>query len=277
MSKDNAIAVKKQRVSQMRGLLDKNAPQLVKALESRIDVEHFQRIVMTTYQRGGDRMLEADPISFLMAVVEAAQLGLKPDPNLGECYLIPRWNKAAQRVLIDFQVGYKGLLKLVRRSGAVADIQAEIVYQNDDFAVELGTSRSISHVPWYCAGADEPGEIVAAYATAVMSDGTAVFSRPLVYQDLVRRAEMSGRPGNKDWSNVWRDHFESMARKTAARDLCKWLPMPDDVAAAVTRDEYRESGVEVDPVIEVEGYAQDVVDQAPPQSLAELTEAAEEK
>ena len=219
-----------------------NTGQITKALAKMLDPEQFIRICMTHYQRGGDTMRKADPRSFVAACVEAAQLGLKPDSILGDCYLIPRWDKNAGGVMVNFQLGYRGLMKLARRGGEVSEIAAEVVYANDEFDVQLGTDRRIIHRPWYILGKSDPGEVIAAYGTAKLSDGTQVF-KVVTRRDLDAAAERSGDPRNKDLSNVWRQHFEAMCMKTAITRLGKWLPMPDDSKRALNRDEQREAGV----------------------------------
>lgn len=236
-----------QRVQMVRGMLDRNSAEIERALASRVPVELFLRVCITTYRSAGEAMLEADPRTFIGAVVEAAQLGLLPEGHLGEAYLIPVWdknyivgpNKRGARV-VQMRIGYPGLMKIARRCGDVKDIQAECVFANDDFNVTLGTERRIHHVPWYVVGRQEPGAIIAAYAT-----GEIVGSEQLAFQvvpkrDLDRIAKKSGNPKNDEPSNFWRDWPEPMSKKTAVRQLCKWLPIPDDARAAMNRDAARE-------------------------------------
>jgi recombination protein RecT len=233
-------------VSVIRGMLDANSAQLDAALVKQIDKDQFVRICMTHFQRGGDRMMEADPRTFVAACVEAAQLGLKPDSILGECYLLPRKDKRANGgkggYAVNFQIGYRGVMKLVRRGGEVSEISAEIAYENDEFSVELGTSRRIVHRPWYTIGAKEPGKIVAAYAIAKLTDG--IQFKVLPESELVEISKMSGNPFDAKQSNVWANHPAAMRMKTASLRLCKWLPMPDDSKRALLRDDNRESGIE---------------------------------
>lgn len=236
------IATVQERARQVRSMLHHNEKEITKALGKMLDPAQFLRICMTHYQRGGKKMAEADPRSFVAACVEAAQLGLKPDSILGECYLIPRWNRQAGCVLVNFQLGYPGVIKLARRGGEVSDIAPEVVYENDTFEVVLGTERKIIHRPWYSEGRTEPGEVVASYATARLRDGTIAF-KVVPRPELVRAAEASGDPRNKDWSDVWKDNFAAMAMKTAVLRLGKWLPMPDDSKRVIGRDEQREAGV----------------------------------
>ena len=238
------IATLKERTDYARGMLQQNMGEITKALAKTLDPVQFLRICMTTYQRGGDKMAKCDPRSFVAACVEAAQLGLKPDGILGECYLIPRGG------VVCLQLGYPGLIKLARRGGEVSEIVPEVAYENDKFEVTLGTDRKIVHLPWYTRGKSESGEVIAAYATARLSDGSIVF-KVVPLPELHKAAEASGDSRDKKWSSVWRDHFDPMAMKTAAIRLCKWLPMSDDSKRAIKRDEQREAGLDDEDLREI--------------------------
>lgn len=257
------IARPDQRVATVRGMLTQNQGEITKALGKELDPTQFVRICMTTYQRGGEQMMKADPRSFVAACVEAAQLGLTPDTILGECYLIPRWNKDADCILVNFQLGYQGLIKIARRGGEVSDIAAEVVYENDRFEVFLGTDRRIVHTPWFSCGKKEPGEVIAAYATAKLRDETIAF-KVVPRAELDKAAERSGKPTDKKWSSVWRDHYDTMAMKTAARRLCKWLPLPDKTKRVISRDDLRDEGIMDDDLQNVIDVVTKEVDRQPP-------------
>lgn len=248
-------------------MLTHNTPEISKALAKQLDPAQFVRTCITHYQRGDDRMLKADPRTFVMACVEAAQLGLKPDSALGECYLLPVWDSRSNGYVVDFRIGYQGMMKLARRSGDVLAISAEVAYENDLFEVVLGTEREIRHVPWYCNGASEPGEVIAAYATAKLEGGTVQFA-VLTRSQLDRRAEKSGDPRNANPSNVWRDWYDPMARKSAVRELCKWLSMDDRSRAAMRRDDLLE--VERDAADPPPGRVTQIMDM-PPESYGTPT------
>lgn len=239
--------------AQVRHHLERMRDELEKALAKRIDVDQFIRVCATEFNTGGARMREADPLSFIAACVEAAQLGLSPNGALGECYLIPRKKNEKvngewrSRTIVSCQLGYPGLVKLARRGGDVLDVSAEVVHANDEFSVRLGTARGIEHTPWYCLGHADPGEIIAAYATAEIRGAAKPAFRVLARAELEDAARRSGNPKSDDWSDVWTEHFAAMARKTAVTRLCKLLPIPDAAREAVNRDERRELNIEEEP------------------------------
>ena len=76
----------------------------------------------------------------------SAQLGLEPG-TLGYCYLVPYQNKKTGQLEIQFQLGYKGILELVRRSGQVENIEARVVYEKDKFDFEYGLTPKLVHKP----------------------------------------------------------------------------------------------------------------------------------
>ena len=272
------LATRDQRVGQIKLIMKNSEREISKALSKQLDPDQFIRACITHYQRGDDRMLKADPRTFVMACVEAAQLGLKPDSALGECYLLPVWSAKSNGYQVDFRIGYQGMMKLARRSGVKID-PPEVVYENDIFEVVLGTDRRIRHVPWYSDGAPEPGDVIAAYATAQLEDGTTTFS-VLTRAQIDKRASKSGDPRNNQQSNVWNEWYDAMARKSAARELCKWLPMDDSVRAAMRRDDLLE--VARDAAGPAPGAAPEFLDieipeerserTGPPQSLDDLTD-----
>lgn len=237
----------------LRGLMDEG--KLATMLLGRVEPEHFVQICMTQLLKGGKSMIEADPITFVRACVEAAQLGLKPDSILGECYLIPRkvsyknpdgsWAKN-KKTVVNFQIGYHGLMKLIRRSDQIRDLSPQVVYANDEFEVLYGTDGRIIHRPYFVNGQTAPGEVVAAYNVATFIDGTKSF-RVVPRHDLDKAASASGDPNDPNkWSDAWNKHYDAMVLKVALTRHAKWLPMPDDCRRAVQRDELREQGLPVE-------------------------------
>jgi len=240
----------KQRRTVMQSLAE-NQEKIEQALAGSLDPVQFMSICARVFN-STPKLREAPWHSFVIACVEAAQLGLTPGNVLGECYIIPRWNRDTESQWAYFQLGYRGAMKLARRGGELLDISPELVFENDEFHESKGTSRSIHHVPWYCMGHEEGGEVIAAYCTAKLKTGEVAF-RTITREDIDKaRARTATKWA--ECSNVWRDHFEAMALKTAVHRLAKFLPIPDAAKEAIIRDEYREAGVD-EATITVDGYA----------------------
>jgi len=186
--------------------------------------------------RQNPKLAECDKISLLKALLEAADLDLNPDGLLGEAYIVP-YNREAQLI-----VGYRGLIKLALNSKKVKHVEARIVYEKDKFGVELGTEGRLVHKPY--VGSD-PGEKVAVYAVAYLSDGTKVFE-VLFKRDIEKIKELALSKMKNPKSSPWVQFEEEMWKKTAVRRLMKYLPLSAQLATAVSVDEYREAGIEAD-------------------------------
>ena len=81
-------------------------------------------------------------MSFIAALMNAAQLGLEPNTPLGQAYLIPYKNKGILEC--QFQIGYKGMIDLAYRTGQVQMIQAQIVREHDFFEYQYGSQTGAS-------------------------------------------------------------------------------------------------------------------------------------
>src|SRR5262245_29341353 len=110
----------KQKIATVRDLLEKSRAQIALALPRHMSADRMLRVAMTSVQRN-PLLLDCTPVSLVGAIIQSSQLGLEPDGELGEAYLIPyRNNKKGGQREVQFQTGYKGLLKLARNSGAIS-------------------------------------------------------------------------------------------------------------------------------------------------------------
>ena len=192
--------------------------------------------------RTNPKIMKCNPHSVMMAFGEAAALDLSPNPNMGEIYFVPRGNT------LQAQVGYPGLIKLMNRGSEPIDsIHCDVVRRGDHWREIGGTSPRIEHEK---PPLDEPlpsgyttdAAILAAYAVVQLRGSSQPYTAVLRRDQLERAAERSGNPKSKEWSNVWREHFEEMAKKTALRRVAKRVPGSDDADEFVRVEEAREAG-----------------------------------
>ena len=106
---------------------------IARALPSVMTPERFSRIAVSALSTT-PKLAECHPMTFVGAMMTAAQLGLEPNTPLGQAYLIPYWNGKTKRLECQFQLGYKGMIDLAYRSGQIVSIQANVVYENDTFS-----------------------------------------------------------------------------------------------------------------------------------------------
>jgi recombination protein RecT len=228
-----------------RIMLDQQQSQFAEALTGTgIDPKHFKRVALTAI-RSNPMLQDADFISLMGAIMTTAQLGLEPSGPLGQAYLIPFKNNKEKRIDVQLILGYQGLIELAYRSGRVMSIIAHTVCKEDYFEWELGTNERIIHRP----AEGNRGELVGAYAIAKLAGGGQVF-------DYMTRAEIEARrdrsKGAGSDHSPWKTDYEAMARKTAVRQLFKWLPASVAVSAAL--------GADSQSFREIPGSADDIVD-----------------
>ena len=201
-------------------LITDMTPELAKALPKHVTPERMARIAVTVV-RATPKLAECSPASFLGALLTASQLGLEPGPT-GEAYFVP------YKTTCTFIPGYRGLIKLARQSGQVSDIYAEIVYSNDRYKVTLGLNRDIEHE---IVDRNNRGEPTDVYAVAKFKDGTTTFvTMTKAEVEAIRKRSMAANNG--PWVTDW----NAMAKKTAVRQLSKWLPLSPEFNTAISMD-----------------------------------------
>jgi recombination protein RecT len=187
------------------------------------------------------RLGECQPASVFACVIQASQLGLRPG-LLGECYLIPYKNRDGIYIC-TLQLGYQGLLELVRRSGLVEAISAHLVRDRDLFDVQWGTTPGIVHRP-YLDG--DPGNVRLVYSVARLKGG-GTHAELMTVDDIERirnRSQnvISAKRFNKD--TPWDTDWDEMARKTVLRRICKYLPKSSELASALSIDDSATRGAQ---------------------------------
>ena len=204
---------------------DRIKAQMALALPSHMTADRLMRIALTQL-RINPKLSQCSLESFAGALFQSAQLGLEPGV-LGKAYLIPRQNKG--KLECQFQVGYKGLLDLARRSGEVKSIAANIVYDTDQFAYELGDEPKITHIP----GDAEPSDDHVTHVYAVVKFTNGGIEREVMTKAQVEKIRKATPSGN---SPAWKDHWGEMARKTVLIRVAKRCPMSVEFQHAVAAD-----------------------------------------
>lgn len=200
--------------------------EIKKALPSVITPERFTRIVLSALSTN-KQLAATTPKSFLGAMMTAAQLGLEPNTPLGQAYLIPYRNHGTLEC--QFQLGYKGMIDLAYRSGEVSVIQAQIVYENDEFSYSFGLQPELKHVP----AMRDRGEATHVYAVFRTKDGGYGFE--VMSMDDVRN---HAKKYSKAYSNgPWQTNFEEMAKKTVLKRVLKYAPLKSDFVRGIAQDE----------------------------------------
>ncbi|KHQ51136.1 recombinase RecT [Mameliella alba] len=222
---------------------DQARQQLAAVAAKHMSPERLMRVTANAI-RTTPKLQEADPLSFLGALMQCAALGLEANTVLGHAYLVPFKNNRKGITEVQVIIGYKGFIDLARRSGHITSISAGIHYSDDElWEHEEGTEARLRHRP-----GPQEGEKLHAYAIAKFTDGGHA------YVVLPWARVMKIRDGSQNWQSAvkfgktkqspWYTHEDAMASKTAIRALAKYLPLSVEMADAITID--HDEGTRVD-------------------------------
>ena len=233
-AQQNAATVKKTGKT-MQDYVKSMQGEIAKALPSVITPERFTRMVLSAISTN-PKLAECTPQSFLGAMMTAAQLGVEPNTALGQAYIIPYRNHGTMEA--SFQLGYKGLIDLAYRSGEVSIIQAQTVYENDDFEYELGLDPKLKHKP----AAKDRGNAIAYYAIFKTKGGGYGFE-VMSIDDVTAHAKKY----SKAYANSpWQTNFDEMAKKTVLKKVLKYAPLKSDFVRGIAQDETIKTKIDED-------------------------------
>lgn len=228
---------------------------VVQAIGKGMDPVQFKRSLATVLNETPD-LLRANLTSLAVAVLHAARLGLDLTPALQLAYLTPfnvRKQIDGQWVsmpLVKMMIGYKGFILLGRRSGMCDTVRSRVVYANDAFEWEEGTTPRLVHKPTM----GERGEVIAAYCVADMKTTGKPAFRVIGVPEIERARQASrgafetllekGKKPRPDFSkpkadSPWTTDYAAMAAKTAIRRFYKDMDLTEfrSLATAIEVDD----------------------------------------
>jgi recombination protein RecT len=191
------------------------------AIPKHLTAERFIRTALTATMRT-PKLLECTPESLFQCLLDLSAYGLEPDGR--RAHLIPYGNKCT--LILD----YKGLVELVRRSGDVSYIHADVVYAGDEWSFAFGSKAHLTHSPNMARSGDE--KAIAYYSFVKLKDGSEDFMVMSPMQvEKIRKRSKSGTSG------PWVTDYDEMGKKTAFRNHSKWLPLSSEVRSAIEHDD----------------------------------------
>ena len=221
IANNGTTAVAEKKGKTIFDIIQAGAKQFATALPKHINTDRFVRIAITTI-RQNPKLAQCSQESLLGALMVSAQLGLEPG-TLGQCYLIPYGREC------QFQIGYKGMIELLRRSGQLKDIYAYSVYENDDFEITYGLDRNLIHKP----NLANKGDFLGCYCVAILKDGAKAFEYMTKEEIEAHAKKFSKTFGN----GPWKTDFEAMAHKTVVKKMLKWLPLSVEFLETIEKDD----------------------------------------
>jgi recombination protein RecT len=190
------------------------------ALPPGVDPDRFVRVTLTAIQQN-PKIADGDRQSLYNAAIRAAADGLVPDGREGA--FVDMGGKVTWFPMVG------GIIKRLATAGI--NIDAQVVYENDEFEQQLGDDAAIHHK---APKLGQPrGKYLGVYAIARLPNGMVM--REVMDVDQVEQVRNASRSKN---NGPWKDWWTEMARKTVIRRLAKRLPILDPhVAETIQRDD----------------------------------------
>lgn len=227
--------------------LDKYMDMIKRSLGDKLNPLEFANAVVNAVATDPNllKAMDESPASFIGAVLQAAILGLVPNTPLGHAYLIAYYakdkiasEKEGRKVFkwqVNFQIGYRGVLELVHRSGELAYVTAETVYEKDYFDHMQGTERWLKHKPYDGVNPGRPIKFYALFKLKNGDDHFKVWSYDKVLDHAIRFSK-SYDANQQKFFGPWGNNFEAMARKTVLLDVLNYAPRSTTLAAQLASD-----------------------------------------
>lgn len=152
------------------------------------------------------------------AFLNIAKYGLSINPKLNLCYVRTEQSCAQANVNIAvYDFGYKGLLKLITRTGKVKIVTADVFYENDNFEFR-GTREPVQHSTKTLSAAAR-GAMAGGYCSSELVAGGVVTT--IMTPEELREIELICQStGNEAWNSVF---IDELRRKTLIKRHWKTL------------------------------------------------------
>ena len=208
----------------MKTELAERQPQWSGVLPALLTPERFLNFALLTLAET-PRLFDCTKTSLLAGIYQAAKDGLE----LGrDCYLVP-FKRKNGTVEAEYIRDYRGIVKLLERTGKVAKAFAEVVYERDVCTIDYGdAAKPLTHQ----VALSNRGLPQGAYGAIVRTDGT-WHVHYMDKRDLDRVKEQA--PGREQ--DTWLKHPLEMWRKTALKNVAKYCPLTPAVQDALTQEE----------------------------------------
>lgn len=189
------------------------------------DTDKWVQIACNFIESKWDKIKEASRPSLFSELTKIAQMGLYLDGE--ECSIVV-FKGIAKRM-----TGYRGLLKLVRNSGELASINANVVYEKDVF--EFYVDENGEHLLHKPLMSGDRGKPTHTYCIARIKGSENPYIE-VMSEEQVQACRKSNRFAGED--SPWAGPFaDEMRKKTVLRRISKRLPMSTDLRMAFNEDD----------------------------------------
>lgn len=172
------------------------------------------------------RVAQQNPQSLMQAMANVAAVGLSLNPAEKLAYLIPRSVRQGDRYVtkIFYEPSYMGLIRLATDSGSIRWVQADVVYEGEEFVMGGVDEKPLHRRNPF----QRSGKIVGTYCVAKTSEGdylTEAMSREEI-DGIMERSESvkKARQSGKSPTGPWVTDYAEQAKKTVIRRAFKTWP-----------------------------------------------------
>lgn len=228
--------VTKRPVDQLKAVLNSGSvqEQFQNALKENAPL--FTASIIDLFSTDG-KLQECEPSLVVMEALKAAVLNLPVSKSLGFAYIVPYKERGKQTP--HFQLGYKGLIQLAKRSGLYSALNADFVYKGEVVTVDRMTGNL------EISGEPESDEVVGYFAFFRETNG---------FEKSLYRAKKDAEAHAKKYSKTyqykvgaWKTEADKMHRKGVLRDLLSsWGTLSIEISGAVASDLEADSTIEAD-------------------------------
>ena len=218
-----------QREAQINTALRDNYP-VIKSLFG--DKKKADKFYATAVKVANDyKLKDCHPQSIVEACITVAQLNLDLSPALAQAYIVPFKSKSGytNAQLIISARGYQAILS---RNGW--DLKSFVVYEDDIFSYKMD---NFEEKITYEKNLDSDNEnFKYAVAMAKSPNGT-VYIEVMNKKQIEKHRRISQNQKSDEPTGIWAEWWEPMALKTVVKKLVKKLPLGEDVANAIYKDD----------------------------------------
>lgn len=234
------------------------APMTIKSLFAKDEVKNkFQEMLgkraaqfitsVLQIASQNDMLAKADPVSVYQSAAVAATLDLPLNNNLGFAYIVPYEDRRNNKVIAQFQMGYKGFIQLAQRSGQFKSIYAAAIYEGQIISEDPLEGYQFDFTK-------KASETVVGYAAKfrLLNGFEAVWY--MTIDQLQKHALKYSQTykSQKDYvkaKSLWTTDFDGMAQKTVIKLLLsKFAPLSVEMQKAIITDQARVNDAETEDV-----------------------------
>jgi recombination protein RecT len=238
-------------------LFDLFKPTIADALPAMIDPDSFVLTVLRGMRTSKQaiQLMNCSRPSLFAALLEAARLGLTPFTD--EAAIVPFWSSQEHQYTATFIPMWKGYKELFFRTGQVAGLAANLIYQRDDWDLAYGDNGTFWHRPALVdrdTGETIPrgveGNIaIMSYCYVTFRDGTRTEVTTVTrggaieirdnYSKAYAEAEKRWRDSKGAYGrdSFWHTDFDKAMRKSAVRAHTSVAPMSAELRTLVAIDQ----------------------------------------